>query len=552
MVKKQISVISASAIALLAVCVTCRNMNQEDVSNIPADPVYNIPVNPGSAYLKYRYRDKDLYFATKQSAEHFMESPESSEKPAMLCGWYSWRPYQYGRTSGKPDGLCVNMVREVLSSMDIPVVFEQNTFDCLLEKNKYGLNDLTSAAYHTKARSEYAWYSDPLIRCSEVLILGRGCAAEYPFDDADSMIRMFEQTGFRLGVVKGYSYADPAVNRYIRDNTGSGRILFARSETACFQQLFDGGIDGFLVDRIVGASIAWKRKWQNQIEEHPGLRMSKDLHILFSKISTSRAFVDNFNQHFQALKRSGRYSAIVREHAFPVLIAQTIEKGWFFNVDILGTIAFALSGLLLARRERYDIFGAFVLGALPALGGGILRDILVDRRPVAVLRTPYYIYTILITVIAGFLLIRLYSKVSDVLGIRDQALKEKLLQHFNLAIQVFDGLGLAAFTIIGVVIAVEARCEPLWIWGALLATVTSSGGKLLRDIVRGVSEIDIIKGSFYPIVSLIWGFLLSCFLIWQTSRINQDEIFYAVVIAIIGTFLTRMIAFRCNWKTPTF
>ena len=58
------------------------------------------------------------------------------------------------------------------------------------------------------------------------------------------------------------------------------------------------------------------------------------------------------------------------------MLGATVGQRWFFTIDILGTIAFAISGILLARQGGYSLFGAFVLASLPAVGGGIIRDVI--------------------------------------------------------------------------------------------------------------------------------------------------------------------------------
>src|SRR5690606_7613972 len=91
----------------------------------------------------------------------------------------------------------------------------------------------------------------------------------------------------------------------------------------------------------------------------------------------------------------------------------TLHSRWFFFVEFAGTFVFALSGLLLARREGYDLFGAFVLASLPAMGGGVLRDLLTERHPVWILRSPFiYLYVVLAVVLGGALIYKTYDWLS--------------------------------------------------------------------------------------------------------------------------------------------
>ena len=129
-------------------------------------------------------------------------------------------------------------------------------------------------------------------------------------------------------------------------------------------------------------------------------------------------------------------------------------------------MAFALSGVILARKENYDIFGAFVLASLPAMGGGVLRDLLSERYPIGILRSPEtYIVAVIGTVLFG----ALCFKVIDLIESRRPAARDTARSRWGTIPQrvviVCDAMGLAAFTVTGVVIAIEQRCEPLWLWG---------------------------------------------------------------------------------------
>jgi polar amino acid transport system substrate-binding protein len=113
-------------------------------------------------------------------------------------------------------------------------------------------------------------------------------------------------------------------------------------------------------------------------------------------------------------------------------------------------------------------------------------------------------------------------------------------------------LGLAAFTIIGVAVAVESKSTPLWVWGPLLAVLTGAGGGIIRDVVRGDAKNPSLKGSFYPEIALIWGAILSLFLDWQTHRLDLDEVFLATIITLVGAFLTRILVIFLDVRSPLF
>jgi polar amino acid transport system substrate-binding protein len=206
---------------------------------------------------------------------------------------------------------------------------------------------------------------------------------------------------------------------------------------------------------------------------------------------------------------------------------------------------------MLAVRERYSVVGALVLAALPAVGGGFLRDLLVSRVPVGVVRTPLYVELIVGTVLAGYLLLRigriLEGSSHRVAGLSAPA--RRLGQH---TVAFFDSLGLASFTVTGVAVAVGSNVQPLWLWGPLLAVLTAAGGGIVRDVVRGQIEDSSLKVSFYPEVAALWGFALSAFLAEMGEELTAGALFWAVLVTIAGAFATRMLAYWRGWKAPAY
>lgn len=174
----------------------------------------------------------------------------------------------------------------------------------------------------------------------------------------------------------------------------------------------------------------------------------------------------------------------------------------------------------------------------------MLRDLLVGREPIGVMRTSTYLLVVIATVTIGYFFTRGYEFMMEK---QPHFFRRFVLLKY--VVDFFDTLGLAAFTIIGVVIAVEAQIEPLWLWGPLLAVLTGAGGGILRDVLRSDPNIASLKTNFYPEVGLIWGFFLSMFLLWQTQRLNPSEIFYGVIITLIGALLTRLAVLRWNIKS---
>src|SRR5205814_881977 len=132
-----------------------------------------------------------------------------------------------------------------------------------------------------------------------------------------------------------------------------------------------------------------------------------------------------------------------------------------------------------------NLAGAFVLAVLPAAGGGLVRDLLADRHPVAVLRSPDFILLVAGLVVSGWIFFKLADRrAGRIAGRVAPEAHARRHERLDRLLAVFDSIGLALFVVIGVRVAVETRCSPLWIWGPLLAVLTAAGGGILRDIVR--------------------------------------------------------------------
>ena len=95
---------------------------------------------------------------------------------------------------------------------------------------------------------------------------------------------------------------------------------------------------------------------------------------MLSRATQTPQMLARLNDGIDELRRSGELRRIAELYALPVLTTQTLDSRWFRVLAFIGTVAFALSGVVLAYAGQYTLFGALVFAALPAVGGGIARD----------------------------------------------------------------------------------------------------------------------------------------------------------------------------------
>ena len=146
----------------------------------------------------------------------------------------------------------------------------------------------------------------------------------------------------------------------------------------------------------------------------------------------------------------------------------------YLTVDILGTVAFAISGVLVAMEKRLDLFGVGIIALVTAIGGGTLRDMLIGNTPVTWTTTPLYMYIILGTVIVTILF-------------------QSRLKYLRTSLFLFDTIGIGFYTMIGINKGMEAGLEPLIC--ITLGTITASFGGVLRDILCNEIPGNIQKGN---------------------------------------------------------
>ena len=478
----------------------------------------------------------------------------AAERPLLRSAWHPWEPYQVRSRSGEESritGLDVELFRAVIEDelamdMSLPEISWEKQQQ-LLERGEL---DVVSGAFRTPEREAYALFSAPY-RNEEVVIFSREGAAAMA--SAADLERLLEHSGARFGVVPGYHYG-ARIARFLRRNAGSTRIVAAGNEIANLRNLLEGRVDAVPMDRVVGATLIWRHHWQERLQSGSHVVFGGPVHAMFSRRSVPPAVVARFDAAMGRLRRDGRYNRIVRNDLFPVLLEQTVGQRWFLGLEVLGTVAFASSGVLLAHRDRFSLVGAFVMAALPAVGGGLIRDVVINRGQPAVLRSPLSLLLVIALVLLGFLLSRLLPAGHGLARwLRLPAWPElPAWLRFGVLVEGLDAVGLAAFTVVGVLVALETDCEPVLLWGPVLSALTTAGGTVLRDMVRGDPEHPALRRVIYAEIAVVWGFLLSLFLLHYADSPSHDPLAVrlAVLATMVGTLVSRLLVLHLRLEAP--
>lgn len=191
----------------------------------------------------------------------------------------------------------------------------------------------------------------------------------------------------------------------------------------------------------------------------------------------------------------------------------------FYFLDIIGTMAFAMSGALTAMKKKLDPFGVFIIAFVTAVGGGTLRDILIGHTPVGWMQNLDYVYVI----IAGFFLAIIFRKKLD-------RLRKSLF--------LFDTIGLGVFTLVGLQKGIDIGLHPIIC--IALGTMTACFGGVIRDILS--NEIPVIfRKEIYATICIGGGLL---FFILKILHWNEDVLYLITSLFII---LLRLMAVRYKW-----
>ena len=195
----------------------------------------------------------------------------------------------------------------------------------------------------------------------------------------------------------------------------------------------------------------------------------------------------------------------------------------FQLLEIIGTMAFAMSGALTAMNKKMDPFGVFIIAFVTAVGGGTLLDVLIGRTPVGWMLDIRYVYLIIV----GFILAILFRKKFD---------------RLRTSLFLFDTIGLGVFTLIGLEKGINIGLHPVIC--IALGTITACFGGVIRDIL--CTEIPVIfRREIYAPICIFGGIV---FFLLRKLNLENDFLYLATSIIIITI---RLMAVKFKWYLPT-
>jgi uncharacterized membrane protein YeiH len=196
-----------------------------------------------------------------------------------------------------------------------------------------------------------------------------------------------------------------------------------------------------------------------------------------------------------------------------------------YLLNLVGTAVFAVSGVLAAARKKLDLLGILVIAMVTAIGGGTLRDLLLDRHPVFWFHEEEHLLVIIVSSLLTLIFLRFR-----------RPLERSLL--------IADAFGLAVFTITGTQIAVAA--EVPGVVAVIMGVITGVAGGLVRDLLTGEIPLILRRGHLYATAAIAGATL---FLILSAAGLPPP---LPAVLAMISVVALRFVSILSDLQLPAF
>ncbi|HEX2188342.1 MAG TPA: trimeric intracellular cation channel family protein [Longimicrobiaceae bacterium] len=196
-----------------------------------------------------------------------------------------------------------------------------------------------------------------------------------------------------------------------------------------------------------------------------------------------------------------------------------------YALQLLGVAVFAASGALSAGRKRMDLMGVLVIATVTAIGGGTIRDVLLDRHPVFWIADPLYVVVSVAGAVATLLFARTRRPPAHSLALA-------------------DALGLGFFTIGGVQVAQQMGAGG--IVAVLMGTITGAAGGVIRDVLSAEIPLIFRKGHLYASTAIAGATL---FLLLEAAGVPSPVPTLAGMVAVVGL---RVASVLLGWHLPVF
>lgn len=202
---------------------------------------------------------------------------------------------------------------------------------------------------------------------------------------------------------------------------------------------------------------------------------------------------------------------------------------FLFFLEIIGTISFAASGALTGLKKNMDIFGVCILGLTTAVGGGVIRDLILGNTPPNTFRNP--VYALLALAVSAVIFLKTVRN-----------LLQRNPRWYDRMMLMMDSLGLGAFTTVGIQVAFEHTEKPTLFLLVFVGVITGVGGGVVRDLLAGDTPYIFVK-HIYASASLAGALL--CAGMWHLTGHMAAMLAGTALIVVI-----RLLSAHFRWNLP--
>lgn len=204
---------------------------------------------------------------------------------------------------------------------------------------------------------------------------------------------------------------------------------------------------------------------------------------------------------------------------------------FFFTLELIGTIAFAVAGAMTAMERKLDVLGVVILGVITACGGGFFRDLCLGHVPVSMFQTPIYVLIAAISSLIMFIICYIKKDISLSLN-----------RHYKNILNLTDAIGLGIFVVIGANKTIELSYNSFFIV-IFMATITAVGGGIIRDVC--VNKIpNVFRKHLYAVPTI-----LGAMLYYLLVKLHLS-LYVSMPLVVIFISVFRMLSYKFELSLP--
>ncbi|MBL3284315.1 Substrate-binding domain transporter protein [Rickettsiales endosymbiont of Paramecium tredecaurelia] len=463
----------------------------------------------------------------------------------LVAGWNDEPPYQMldvTRKSVGLTGLDIELLNCLFKANKIEIKYQKNDWHQQQIDLQNGIQDVAMDVTKTESREGFVSFSVPYRIEENSLFILKQQNKLSNFHNIPELLSQLRLYNTRVGVIKGNVFSSNELNLFINHEFNQDIVFHYSNYDALIKDLKEHIIECCFGDRLIIADFIFNNALENEVQEI-FVNLKTPVHLALSKTSVSPELTQKINQGIIDLIDSREYQNILKRYLYPLLLLQVINSDLFSYLAIAATISFAFSAMLISIEFRIGLMNTIYLALIPSLCGGVMRDVIIDRRPVGIILNPVYIYLSCCAVLAG-LVVAKFIKMHNIN-------LDLYLPRIQMARAYCDVFAKSSFIAIGVAMTVMSRIEPLELWGPFFALLTCSGGALIRNLLLKTFVVGCEIRSEGSWVYLFWSAVLSGFISFVSNQ-NKEYLELAVYITSCACLCTAIAMLKLKTKDLKF